>query len=64
MFIKGIEKVGIKELENSNALIDYSQTFDNVYKNLEDYNPTKKRKILLTFHGLKAYMEANKKWVL
>ena len=61
MFIKGIEKVGIKELENSNALIDYSQTFDNVYKNLEDYNPTKKRKILLTFDVLKAYMEANKK---
>ena len=64
MFIKGREKAGIKEFENSNTQIDYSQTTDNVYKNLEDYNPTKKRKMLLAFDGVKADMEANKKWVL
>ena len=37
-FINGSEKVGIKTLNNSKAFTDYSQTIDNVYKHLEDYN--------------------------
>ena len=37
-------KVGIKKLKNPKAFIDYSQIIDGVYENLEDYNPTKKRK--------------------
>ena len=39
--------VGIKKLKNSKAFIDYIQTIDDVYCNLEDYNPTKKRKVLI-----------------
>ena len=42
LFINGREKVAIKTLKNGKAFIDYSQTIDNVYENLEDYNPTKK----------------------
>ena len=38
----------IKELKNSKAFNDYSQTL-NVYKNLEDYNRTKKLKVLEVF---------------
>ena len=38
------KKVGIKELKNIKEFIDYSQKTDDVYKNLEEYNPTKKRK--------------------
>ena len=37
------EKVGIKTLKNPKSFIEYSQTIDDVYENLEDYNPTKKR---------------------
>ena len=40
---------------------DYSQTIDDVYKNLEDYNPTKKRKALIVFDGIITDMETNKK---
>ena len=29
------EKVGIKELKNPKAFTDYSQTIDDIYKNLE-----------------------------
>ena len=36
------EKVGIKKLKNPKAFIDYSQAIDDVYEDLEDYNPTKK----------------------
>ena len=39
------EEVGIKNLKNSEAFINYSQTIDDVYENFKDYNPTKKKSI-------------------
>ena len=48
-------------LKNSKAFINYSQTTDDVYENLEDYNPKKKRKVLIVFDDMIADMEANKK---
>ena len=59
--INGRGKVEIKELKNSKAFIDYSQTCDDVYENLEEYNPTKKRKVLIVFDKMIADIEANKK---
>ena len=41
--------------------IDSSQTIDDVYENLEDYNPIKKRKVLILFDDMVADMDANKK---
>ena len=61
LLINQREKVGIKKLKNPKAFIDYSQTIDNVYENLEDYNPTKKRKVLIVFDDIIADMEFNKK---
>ena len=37
----------------------HSQTFDYVYDNLEDYNPTKRR-LLIMFDDMIAAMAANK----
>ena len=37
----GREKVGIEKLKNPKAFTDYSQTIDDVFENLEDYNLTK-----------------------
>ena len=37
--------IGIKKIKNPNVFIDYSQTIDNIYEDLEDYNPTKKWKV-------------------
>ena len=45
----GKEKIGIKKLKNSKAFIFYSQTIDDLYENLEDHNPTKKRRELIVF---------------
>ena len=39
LLINGREKVGIKKLKNPKVFIDYSQTIDDVYEDLEDYNP-------------------------
>ena len=61
MFINGREKVGVKTLKNPKAFIDYSQIIDEVYENLEDYNPTEKRRILIVFDDIIADMESNKK---
>ena len=41
-------------------IIDYSQTTDDVYENFEGYNPTKKRKVLIVFDNMIAYIAANK----
>ena len=49
LHINGREKTGIKKLRNSKGFIDNSQTIDDVYGNLEDYNPTRKRKVLTLF---------------
>ena len=55
------EKVRIENLKNPKAFVDYSQTIDDVYENLEDYNPTKKRRVLIVFDDMIADMESNKK---
>ena len=59
--INGREKVGIENLKNPNAFMDYSQTIDDVYENIEDYIPTKKRRVLIVFHDMIADIESNKK---
>ena len=61
LLINGRKKVGIKKLKNPKAFIDYSQTIDDIYKNLEDYNPTKKRRVLTVFDDIITDMESNKK---
>ena len=51
----------LKNLKNPKAFINYSETIDDVYENLEVYNPIKKRKVLIVFDELIADMESNKK---
>ena len=53
--------VGIKESTNPKSFIDYSQGNDEVYKNLENYNPAKKREVLIVLYNMIAEMEANEK---
>ena len=45
--IKKREDVGIKHLNDSNAFIEYSNTMDDVYNNIDDYNPNRRRRIIL-----------------
>ena len=44
--IKNRENAGIKHVNDSNAFIEYSNTMDEVYKNIDDYNPNRRNKIL------------------
>ena len=40
------KKTGIKHLNDSKAFIDCSNTVNDVYENIDNYNPKRKRKIL------------------
>ena len=40
--IKNRKNTGIKHLNDDNAFIEYSITMDDVYKNIDDYNPNRK----------------------
>ena len=42
--------------------IEYSNSTVDVYENIEDYNPNKKRKILLVFDYMIADLLSNKKF--
>ena len=61
LLINGREKVGIENLKNPKAFIDFSPKNNDVYENLEDYNPTKKMRVLILFDDLIADMGSNKK---
>ena len=48
-------------MNDSEAFIEYSNDMDNIYKNIEEYNPNKKYKILIVFDDMIAGMVSNKK---
>ena len=59
--IKKRKDVGINYLNDPNAFIECSNTMDNVYENTDDYNPGRKRKILIVFDDMIADIMSNKK---
>ena len=60
--IKKHENVEIKHLNNPNAFIECSNTMDDVYKNINDYNPIRKRKKLIVFDDMIADIMTNKRF--
>ena len=55
------EKVGTNHFEDPKAFIEYSNDMHNVYKNINEYNLDKERKILTVFEDMIADMINNKK---
>ena len=58
--IRKRENAGIKN--DPSAFIECSNTTDDVYNNIEDYNPKRKRKILIVFDAMIADITTNKKF--
>ena len=54
------EKVGLNHFDDPKAFMEYSNNMQDVYKNIEDYNPIKKRKLLIVFDDMIADMINNK----
>ena len=55
------EKVGLDHFDDPKAFMEYSDDMQDVYKNIEDYNPIKKRKVLIVFDDMIADMVNTKK---
>ena len=58
--IKNRKNAGIKHLNDSKAFTECSNTMDNIYENINDYNPHRKRKILIVFDDVIADIMTNK----
>ena len=55
------ESTGFKYFNDCKSFIKYGKDMDDVYKNIEEHNPNKKRKILIFFQDLIADMLSKKK---
>ena len=56
------EDVGIKYCHDPNAFIECSNRMDHVYQNIDDCNPSRKRKILIAFDGMITGIMTSKKF--
>ena len=59
--IKKCNNAGIKHANNPDAFIECSNTMDDVYKNINDYDPIRIRKKLIIFDYMIADIMTNKK---
>ena len=58
------ENIGLKHFDDPKAFIEYSNDMQEVYRNFHEYNPGKKRKVLIVFDDMIADMINNKKRTL
>ena len=61
ILIKKREDAGIKHVNNPNTFIECWNTMDDVYENIHDYNPSR-RKILIVFDDMIVDIMINKKF--
>ena len=61
LLINKRESIGSKYLNDLKDFTEYSNDMDDIYKNIEEYNPDKKRKLLIVFDDMIADMLSNKK---
>ena len=61
LLINKRKSTGLKYFKDSKAFIEPSNDMEDIYKNIEDYNPNKKRKILIAFDDMITDMRSNKK---
>ena len=59
--INNQESAGLKHSNGSEAAIEYANDMDDIYKNTEECNPNRKRKILIVFGNMIADMLSDKK---
>ena len=60
LLIKKSEDVVIKGVNDSKAFIEYSQCMDDVYNNIDNYNPSRKREMLIVFDDMIADIMTSK----
>ena len=61
LLIKKREQPGIKNLEDENTFIEYSNNMDDIYHDINDCNKKRKRKLLIIFDDIISHVISNKK---
>ena len=61
LLINKTELPGLEHLNDSKNVIEFSNDMNDIYKNIEEYNPNMKRKILIVFDNMIADILSNKK---
>ena len=61
ILIKKCNDAGTNHFNDPNAFIECSNTMDDVYENVDDYNPSRKRKTFIVFDDMIADIMSNKK---
>ena len=59
--LKKRKRTGLKHFNDSKAFIEYSNDMDDTSEDIEEKNPNKKRKILIIFDDMIAFMLSKKK---
>ena len=59
LLINERESTSLKNLNDSKVFIEYSYYMNDINKNIEEYNPNKKREILIVFDNMIADMLSN-----
>ena len=60
MLISKRDSTGLKHLNDSKIFIQYSNDMDDIYENIEQYDPNKKYKVLIVFDDMIADKLSNK----
>ena len=55
------EQAGLKNLEDKNACIKYSNNMGNIYDDINDYNKKRKIEVLIAFDDMISHVMSNKK---
>ena len=56
------KNAGIKHLNDLKASTECSKTMDDVYEDIDEYNPARKRKIVIVFDDMIVDIMSNKKF--
>ena len=62
LLIRKREQAGIKNINGPNAVIKYWNSMDDIYDNINDYNPKRTIKVLIVFDDMIAHIMTNKKF--
>ena len=58
------EKIGLNHYDDLKAFIEYSNDLQDVFKNIEEYNLSKKQEVFISFDDMIAVMINDKKLTL
>ena len=61
LLIKEREQAVVKNLEDKNTFIEYSNNMGDIYDDSNDYNKKRKRRVLIVFDDMISHIISNKK---